>query len=183
MSAPARSVLLLLLLISLPAAGCNGRGSTPDGGAAAQATLAPHTSATLEPARDFTLPTLDGDTISLNDLRGGWVLINFWATWCGPCVEEMAYLEQVARTRPIAVLGVNFHEEAVPVQRFVDEHKITFPILMEMDSVTELVYGVRALPRTYLVGPDGMIARQIVGQINPADLDGWLNEQGVIVPE
>lgn len=175
---PVAYVVIVLLVVALMAVGCNNTGAQP-AAVAGQPTAAPQTLATPEAARDFTLPTLDGESITLSDLKGGWVLLNFWATWCGPCVEEMPYLNELARERPLTVLGINFHEEAEPVQSFVDEYKISFPILMELDSVTEMVYGVRALPRTYLIAPNGMIARRIVGQIVPEDLNAWLDQQGV----
>jgi peroxiredoxin len=166
------------LLASLLLAGC----SPP---AAPGAALPPETEVSAEPsatpelARDFTLQTLDGETVSLSDLRGQWTLLNFWATWCAPCIKEMPYLNQLAAEREMQVLGVNFNEGEEVVRPFVNEHGISFPILMQPDDITLLVYGVRGLPRTFVIAPDGTIAHTIIGQIDPARLDAWLDEQQV----
>lgn len=134
---------------------------------------------TREPARDFSLKSLNGDTVTLSEHQGGWVLLNFWATWCPPCVKEMPYLNELAVTRDLQVLGVNFKEDAATARRFVDEHGISFPILIEPDDITLLVYAVRALPRTFLIAPDGYIALEIAGEVDPARLDAWLDAQGL----
>ncbi len=130
-------------------------------------------------SRDFTLSTLDGETLSLSDLRGEWVVINFWATWCPPCVEEMPYLNQLGGERDVHILGVNFNENESTVRQFVDAHAISFPILLEPDDITRLVYGVRGLPRTIVIAPDGTIAHTIIGQIDPTAFDAWLDLQQV----
>ncbi|MCB9137612.1 MAG: TlpA family protein disulfide reductase [Caldilineaceae bacterium] len=169
--------LLLLLALILPV-GCTRAGEAQDATVAATTTtIAPI--ATPEPARDFTLDSLTGETVTLTNYRGEWVLLNFWATWCPPCVREMPYLNQLATTRKIQVLGVNLNETDAAARRFVDEYGITFPILMQPDDITLLVYGVRGLPRTFIIAPDGSIARQIIGEINPDQLNAWLDEQGV----
>ncbi len=135
--------------------------------------------ATAEMSRDFTLPSLDGGTVSLSNLRGEWVVLNFWATWCPPCVEEMPYLAEVADTRAVKVLGVNFNEEATVVEKFVNDRAITFPILLNPDDITLLVYGVRGLPRTFVIAPDGTIAHSVIGQLDPVAFERWLDEHGV----
>ena len=75
---------------------------------------------TPEPADDFTLESLAGDSVTLSDLQGQWVLVNFWATWCPPCVSEMPYLKKIADERDMIVLGVNFKESPGTVERFVE---------------------------------------------------------------
>ncbi|MCB0166378.1 MAG: redoxin domain-containing protein [Anaerolineae bacterium] len=129
-----------------------------------------------ELAHNFTLTALSGETISLAELEGRWVLINFWATWCHPCVKEMPYLQHLADEYDVAVLGVNFNESAASVTKFVDEHNLSFPILMNPDDVTLTMYQARSLPRTFIIAPDGTIALQIIGELTPETLDTWFEE-------
>lgn len=160
------SLLVLVLLVGYMAqtSGAVGRpGSTPP----------------PELAHDFTLPTLTGQSVTLSRLRGQWVVLNFWATWCPPCVKEMPYLQQLVAERQLVVLGVNFNESAETAAQFVAEHGLTFPILLNPDDITLLVYQVRGLPRTFVIAPDGAIALRIVGEIEPAQFDAWLDEQAV----
>ena len=168
-----RGLWVAALLVLLTATGCS-RAGDEDPAPSATA-VAP----TPEPARDFSLTTLDGATVSLADLRGQWVVLNFWATWCPPCVQEMPYLNQLAAARELQVLGVNFNEDDHAVRTFVVDHGITFPILMDPDDITLLVYGVRALPRTFVIDPDGMVVHTLFGQIDPAQFDAWLDAHGV----
>jgi peroxiredoxin len=135
--------------------------------------------ATAELARDFTLPTLSGEPLTLSEQRGHWVLLNFWATWCPPCVQEMPYLNQIASERDMVVWGVNFNEPAGAAATFVEQHGITFPILTELDDITELVYKVRGLPITYVIDPNGAIAKTVIGQLDPAEFDDWLDAHAV----
>ena len=120
---------------------------------------------TLELAYDFTLETLDGETVTLSDFQGDWVLVNFWATWCPLCVREMPYLQEIAETRDIHVLGINMGESEGQVRRFVEEHGITFPILMQADQLLTIAYNARSLPQTYVIAPDGTVALRVVGAV------------------
>lgn len=131
-----------------------------------------------EPAPDFTLATLDGEEISLSNYQGEWVILNFWATWCPPCITEMPYLQTLA-DRGLNVLGVNMAEEAGEVKLFTVKHGIKFPILMEPDDNLVLDYQARSLPRTVIIAPDGTIALRIAGPIEGEQLDPWLADHGV----
>jgi thiol-disulfide isomerase/thioredoxin len=168
-----RLIVVIWLCICLTV-GCGGPSASTSG---TPAPAAP--AATPEAARNFTLQALDGESVSLDELRGKWVLINFWATWCLPCVEEMPYLNQVAATRDKAVLGVNFKESADQAAAFAADHGIQFPILLAPDEITLLVYGVRGLPRTIVVAPDGTIAGRFAGALDPVKFERWLDDQGV----
>ncbi len=171
---------LQLLFICLLLAGCGKReAAQPVVSNDPPPAVAHSASDTPEPARNFTLNTLDGGSVTLSDLQGEWVLVNFWATWCAPCVAEMAYLEQVHQTRDINVLGINYNEAPKEVQKFVDEHGVTFPILLEPDDVLKMVYEARALPRTVVVGPDGIVANRTLGQLRPETFDAWMDANGV----
>lgn len=168
-----------MILVATLLAGCSSTPSTASAGRPGGLPTVPAVTTTPEMSRDFTLSTLDGDTLTLSDLRGDWVVLNFWATWCPPCVEEMPYLNQIAAERAVHVLGVNFNEDASLVRQFVADHAISFPILMQPDDITLLIYGVRGLPRTIVIAPDGTIAHTIIGQIDPATFDAWLDAQQV----
>jgi peroxiredoxin len=130
------------------------------------------------PAPEFTLLTVDGQEVSLSDYKGKWVIVNFWATWCPPCVSEMPYLQTLS-DRGINVLGINLTDTADDVKKFTAEYGIEFPILMEPDINTVLDYQARQLPRTVVVAPDGSIALRISGPVDSLQLDPWLEQQGV----
>jgi thiol-disulfide isomerase/thioredoxin len=138
--------------------------------APAAATVHP---ATVELAPDFTLAALEGPPITLSDLRGRWVLVNFWATWCVPCRQEMPYLAALAETHrdTLTVLAVNMREQPEEVAAFAAELEIDLPILLAPDNQTLLAYGVRGLPMSFLVAPDGVLAQRIAGPVQPSGLD------------
>lgn len=135
--------------------------------------LATATAAPLAAAPDFRLATLAGDEVALHDLRGRWVLVNFWATWCTPCRAEMPTLQRVADTHAghLTVLGINMREEGTAIQPFLDELGITFVILLQPDNDTLLAYGVRGLPRTFLIDPEGNLVWRQIGPLQSAAID------------
>lgn len=105
--------LMIGLIALLLVAGCISPASLPF------ATPQP----TAEPPYNFTLTALTGESVTLADLRGRWVILNFWATWCAPCRAEMPYLQQLAQTHAssLVVLGINMREEPPEIQPFIDE--------------------------------------------------------------
>jgi cytochrome c biogenesis protein CcmG/thiol:disulfide interchange protein DsbE len=117
-------------------------------------------------APDFTLETQDGTTISLADLRGQVVLINFWATWCPPCRAEMPAIQQVYdryREQGFTVLAVNQQEGATQVGPFADQMGLTFPILMDRDGSVSARYQVNGLPSTFFVDRAGVVQNVTLG--------------------
>jgi thiol-disulfide isomerase/thioredoxin len=118
-------------------------------------------------APDFRLNSLDGTVYQLSDLRGRWVVINFWATWCAPCVEEMPVLQQVADRygENLLVLGINMRETAAEISTFVDALGLQFPILMTPDDATLIAYSVVGLPQTVIVNPAGIIVDRRFGPL------------------
>jgi cytochrome c biogenesis protein CcmG, thiol:disulfide interchange protein DsbE len=117
------------------------------------------------PAQDFELPLLGGSTQKLSELRGKPVVINFWATWCGPCRDEMPLLERFAQeyAGQVVVLGVNSGEGESQVTPFVEELKITFPILLDLDEQVTNLYFVRNFPITFFVDAEGVVRAQHLG--------------------
>ena len=113
---------------------------------------------------DFTLQDLNGKSVSLSDFRGKWVIVNYWATWCPPCLEEIPDLVDLYEENrdTIVVLGVAFEEvNEEYLKEFVDSHMISYPIMnTEPVPVTELG-PVLGLPTSYIISPDGeRVARQ-----------------------
>ncbi len=161
------------LLLAL--AGC--RAARPEG--AADLTPAPVPSPTFPrpPAASFTLTTLEGDTISLEDYRGKVVLLNFWAGWCPSCRSEMASLEsyeQAHREEGLVVLGINYEEDPATVRSFIADAAVTFPMLLDEDGEVAAAYGVVGLPTSYFVDCEGRIMGFWPGAVSASALEQQL---------
>ena len=113
-----------------------------------------------EAAPDFTLKTLGGPNLRLEEYRGQVVLINFWASWCGPCRQEMPILDRLHQRYEdtgFAVLGVNVEGEAAPAQKIVDKTNVTFPVLIDEGQAVSELYELEAMPSTVVVDRDGVV--------------------------
>lgn len=111
-------------------------------------------------APDFILDTVDGGQLSLGQLRGQVVVLNFWATWCTPCRAEMPALEQVYqshRERGLIVVGVDVQEPAEKVRAFLLEVGVTFPIVLDSDTKLALRYRATGLPATFIIDRQGVV--------------------------
>ena len=120
-----------------------------------------------EPAPNFQLRDMNGRVVALSDLRGKVVLLNFWATWCGPCRVEMPAMERLYRAydrKDFEILAVSTDAQGVAVTRpFQQENKLTFPILHDADFRVGLSYGARTLPMTFMVDREGIVRQHIFG--------------------
>ena len=106
------------------------------------------------------LSLLDGDTFDIESYRGRIVVVNFWATWCAPCLKEMPVFEKVwstLRQEGILLVAVNLGDTPDKIERFLKHRPVTFPILLDIDSGTFEPWQIQSLPTTYIVGPDGRI--------------------------
>ena len=117
-------------------------------------------------ADDFTLPRLDGTACRLRDHHGKVVLVNFWATWCPPCLAEMPAMErlwQQHRDGDFVMVAISVDADPAKVAAFVAEHKLTFPIVLDPKMQVAGAYGVRALPSSFLVDRVGNLAGLAIG--------------------
>jgi cytochrome c biogenesis protein CcmG/thiol:disulfide interchange protein DsbE len=123
------------------------------------------------PEHDFAL-TLDGKAAHLSDLRGKVVLVNFWATWCPPCVDEAPSLNQLQRRiEPLGgtVLGISIDEDETAYERFLKTYQVSFPTFRDPLQKIGPEYGVGGYPETYVIDREGRIDRKIIG---PQDWTG-----------
>jgi thiol-disulfide isomerase/thioredoxin len=121
------------------------------------------------PTPALRLTGLDGKEHALEAYQGKVVLVNFWATWCEPCREEMPSIERLRRSlegRPFAVLAVNLAEPETRVQNFLRDVPGGFTVLMDRDTAVAKAWKARLLPATYIVGPDGRIRYSYIGELD-----------------
>jgi peroxiredoxin len=120
-------------------------------------------------APDFTLPQLDGKSLQLSSLRGKVVLLDFWATWCDPCREEIPHfveLQNKYADRGLQIVGVSMDDTIDPVRPFAEQFHMNYPIVMGNAKTGELYGGVLGLPITFVIGRDGRIFRKHIGATN-----------------
>lgn len=123
-------------------------------------------------APDFTLTTLEGETITLHDLRGTAVVLNFWASWCGPCRYETPFFQQIheARGDEVLILGLNQRETPATVADFGAEFGVTYPLLLDSEGRVGTAYRVFGLPTTVLVDGEGVVREVLPGAVSTAVL-------------
>ena len=117
-------------------------------------------------AHDFAGEMMDAKTVNLKDYRGRFVLLNFWATWCSPCLKEMPDLEKAylqMGQKKMAVLAVGMGESVEKIKVFFDKYGFSFPLLADNKMEITKLYGVRNIPVTYLIDPDGIVLGRALG--------------------
>ena len=121
-------------------------------------------------APQFTLKDANGGNVKFSDFRGKVVLLNFWATWCGPCKIEIPWLiefQQTYKDRDLVVLGVSFDDDGwTSVKPYVEEKKINYRVMIGTDEMAKLYGGVESLPTTFLVDKQGRIASTHIGLVS-----------------
>ena len=105
------------------------------------------------------------------------MILNFWASWCPPCREETPGMERIWKKYKndcVLLIGINVQDSLEDTESYVDEFKITFPIVMDMDGSTSIDYGVTGLPVTFLLNSEGRIVDRWVGAISERRLESWI---------
>lgn len=121
-------------------------------------------------APDFTLQLPDGSTLSIEDLRGKVVMLDFWASWCQPCRDEAPALAQVYREyrgRDVEFVGINLWDNPGDAELFLQQEGHEYPNGIDAEGKIAISYGVRGIPEKFFIGRDGSIARKFTGPMNP----------------
>ena len=168
------SIILVMLIILLPIiAGCQastGPSGVTSSTVPAEGDLAP----------DFQLQNLDGQTVSLSSLRGSPVLLNFWATWCGPCRTEMPYLQQIHEEwsdRGLVLLAIDLGESSSTVESYLQSNNLSLTVLLDTRQEVGQKYNIRAIPTTFFIDKDGIIQGVKIGAFqNKEQIEQYLGE-------
>lgn len=129
-------------------------------------------------APSFEARFIGGDTAMIDDLLGNGIILNFWATWCGPCQREMPLLTRVAQQGSqdgITVIGVNMGETEEEILKFLEEFNVNFPIVLDADGSIARLYSVPALPMTFFIDGDGLIQYRRVGELHEGHITEGLS--------
>lgn len=127
-------------------------------------------------AAEFTLPDLTGNMKSLSSYKGKVVFLNFWATWCKPCREEMPSMQELYTAlmgKNFEILAVSIDKDKPEVEKFVKEYGLTFPILHDRKGIIKEIYKTTGVPETFIIDQNGVIAEKVMG---PRD---WRDERNL----
>jgi thiol-disulfide isomerase/thioredoxin len=135
---------------------------------------------TGNPAPDFQLQDIEGQTVTLSSLRDSPVILNFWASWCAPCEHEMPFLQQIYEdwhSKGVILLTINLRETHSVVTQYMQSNGLSFPVLFDTDGSVGLDYNVTGIPTTFFIDKDGIIQARKLGSFNSvADIESYLVE-------
>jgi len=158
---------LALFTLSLLITSCAGSSSSP-------------TATVGGEAPDFTLPNLDGESVSLSDFSGRPLLINFWKTSCPPCRHEMPYLEEVYAAQQdteLVMLTINIGESPATISDFLQNNDLSLPVIIDTDAAVARTYGLPGIPTTFFIDRDGIIKSKVIGAFPSKEaIDSRLSE-------
>ena len=136
---------------------------------------------TLAEPVDFTLPDIEGKQQKLSDFRGKWVVVNYWATWCPPCLTEIPELvdfHEDHKDKDAVVLGVNFEDIGMSgLKRFVEEYFISYPVLHTKPAPSSSLGIIPGLPTSFLISPEGEVVARQVGPVTAKSITDYISQQ------
>jgi len=172
-----RAILPVILTLVLLLAGCFA-GPEPLDGESPTAPVEGTQVGNLAP--DFQLQNVDGQTVSLGNLRGKPVLINFWATWCSPCRSEMPYIQEIYEEwsdKGLVVLAINIGESSSKAEEFMQSYNLSFTVLLDTKQDVAQRYNITGIPTTFFIDKDGIIQDKVIGAFqNKAQIEDRLSK-------
>ncbi len=158
------AILAIVLVLGVVATSCPAEAPAPEVG---------------KQAPDLQLNTPGGQSIALSELKGTPVLLNFWATWCGPCRHEMPFLQQIYDERPeetLVLLTINIQESSSQVVQFMQSEGFSFTVLLDSNGNVAQRYNIHGIPTTFFIDKDGVIQEIKIGAFqSKADIETILN--------
>jgi peroxiredoxin len=117
------------------------------------------------PAPAFKLKAVDGQVVGLSDLKGQLIVLNFWATWCVPCIKELPEFQKAHQSlsQKVKIIGINLAESKEKVGAYMEDHHLSFPILLDRYGNVSQEYKVMHLPVTFFISPDGIVREKTFG--------------------
>ena len=129
------------------------------------------TASKFKPAPDFSLVSIKGDTIKLSDYKGKVVILDFWATWCPPCKEEIPHFKKLFAEKSeggLMIIGIVVNDDVSEVKKFVSKNAVNYPVVMGNAQVEKAYGGINAIPTTFIIGKDMTIRQKVVGYREPS---------------